>query len=175
MRSGARMYAANRVDSYKFWDGKGAFVQPQQTTVEESVELPKERKQLLSAIQYMRNLKDDWNGFGASAPSHASLQTAENFIKELPFGLAYPDKISPDMEETVALAWTLGNGDVLHMMIDGLYIYLSRLNKDQTVDYLIKEGELKFLSGSFFPDKIKSHLPASLLRASRDGNNQNFR
>ncbi|MGH1455810.1 MAG: hypothetical protein ACRBDI_03425 [Alphaproteobacteria bacterium] len=169
------MYAVNRKDNHGFLGGEISYVQPPETTIEEGTVTPKEREELLQAIEYMRGLKNDWNGFGATAPSHASLHTTENFIKELPFGFAYPDKISPDMEETVALAWTLESGEVLHMMIDGLYIYLSRLNKDNSVDYLIEEGELKFISGGFFPDKIKVHLPSSPYRAKKNGNKRNNR
>lgn len=157
MKSGEKMYALNREQNGFAVTDTPMPPKPPQTTLEEGAVTPKERGELLKAIEYMRGLEDGWDGFGASAPGHASLQTAEHFIKQLPFGLAYPDKISPDMEETLSLTWILKASDELHMTIDGLYIYLSKLGTDDTIEDL---AELKFLAGGFFPEDIRRHLPS---------------
>lgn len=139
-----------------FWEGP-SYIPAPQTTIDEGTVTPPERGQLLKAIEYMGELKDDWNGFGASAPSNATLQTARRFIEKLPFGWAYPNQISPGMEESIAMKWVLESGNILHMTIDGLHINLSKLKLDEEIEDIATD--LKFLPGAFFPENIKKELP----------------
>ena len=128
-----------------------------QTTVEEGRVLPKEREQLLKALNYLRSLEADWDGHGSEPPSPASIEITDAFIKAYPWlHHASPEQISPGMDGSLILKWRLASGGVLALTIDGIHLGLNRINANGSVE---DTADVKFLPGAFFPADIQRHLP----------------
>lgn len=143
--------AANNVASKDTFTGSDS-------TFNNVIDVPTERKQLLNAIQILRTLEDDWNGFGASAPHPKALNTAQKFIDLLPFGRKFPNKIYPASERSVVMEWTgtATSGDIL-ITFEPYLLGAVKVFENGDVEDL---GNFSLLPDTVcFPQAIRSLLP----------------
>lgn len=119
---------------------------------------PKEKYQLLKAIEVIRDLEDGWNGHRSRAPDPKSVDTAENFISILPFGLMYPTSVYPGTEGSIVFEWKRSDiNDTLLMSIDPYFLGFIKINPNKTTQDL---GDYDLLPDNLiFPEGIKNHLP----------------
>jgi hypothetical protein len=117
--------------------------------------LPAEKRETLDALDYIGKLKDDWNGFGAKAPTSTSLISAQQLVERLPLNFAFPDRVAPDGEGAVMLIWEW-DAVLLIATVDASQIHLSRTGKTGAPD-LFKDG-IPF-DGEFVPSLLKQELP----------------
>lgn len=73
-------------------------------TLTETIILPPEREVVLKTIEYLRGLRDNFDGQGTLIPTVESLDTAQRIV-ELCFGRMYPTAVYPAIERTVALSY----------------------------------------------------------------------
>jgi len=128
------------------------------STFNNVIDVPTERGQLLNAIQILRTLENDWNGYGATAPHPKALDTAEKFIKLLPFGRKFPNKIYPASERSVVMEWsgTKSSGDI-SITFEPYFLGALKSFENGNVEDL---GNFSLLPDTVvFPQAIRTLLP----------------
>lgn len=115
----------------------------------------RECMELLHALNYLAQLPDDWNGYGAQKPSQYSIDTTKAFIKLIPENRIYPDKISPDGEGNITLTWDQRPKQRILLTIEGLNLYFS-LEKQGKKDFFSKE--IPFF-GKSIPQEMMNIIP----------------
>lgn len=154
----ARTYDTNKIVA----SGNKYPVQPSAVTASTFNQIPDSRRprklfDLLSALEFLSRLEDDWNGWEAIAPTAKTIQMTESFLWSIPLRRDHADKIEPDGDGGVHLKWVLPNSTVI-VTIDGSYIYLSSEEASGNVKIL---GPIPFFDDSIrvLPPEILDQIP----------------
>ncbi len=121
------------------------------------VNLRKERKEILLALEHLEKLDDNWNGYGAKKTLKFVIDTAKCFFEHLPQNRKCPDKISPDGEGGVIFKWGFEENALLLSFEPGL-IHLSCRSLDKPTVYcddIIYQME----SDTKIPQDILKYIP----------------
>ncbi len=120
--------------------------------------LPKERFALLKALEYLRSaLEDDWNGYGAIAPTERALDMTRHFICCLPFNKTHASKMEPDGEGGITLTWQ-NDSERIMLTIDGSLMHLSHEKSGEETVFI---NEVAFFNEDdvILPHVIIDHIP----------------
>jgi hypothetical protein len=125
------------------------------STIGAGIVYPKEREELLQAINYIKVLEDDWNGFVAKKPLTLVIEIVEQFIQNIPLNKIYPAQLSPDGEGGITLKWVTVDTKLLLNFEPGL-INLAihgKNKKPELIDGIVYNGE------NIIPQKILAYIP----------------
>lgn len=126
------------------------------TTYNENL-LPREKIALLNALDYLARLEDNWNGYGAVAPSQIAVIMARHFITLLPLNRAHANGIEPDGDGGVLLTWE-NNAERIILTIDGSMLHLSH---ERTGEPATFTNDIPFFTTEdiILPHAIIDHIP----------------
>ncbi len=121
--------------------------------------LPKEKIALLNALDYLAKIDDDWNGYGAIAPTQRAIDMARHFITCLPLNKVHARKIEPDGEGAIILTW-INDKERILLTIDGSLMHLSHEQAGQDTVYI---NDISFFNEDdpILPHSIIDHIPRS--------------
>ena len=125
------------------------------STIGTGILYPKEREELLQAINYMKVLEDNWNGFGAKKPLTLVIEIVEQFIQNIPLNKIYPAQLSPDGEGGITLKWVMVDTKLLLNFEPGLInlAIQGKNKKPELIDGIVYNGE------NIIPQKILAYIP----------------
>jgi len=121
--------------------------------------LPKEKEEILSALSYMENLGDGWNGEHARKPLSLTINMAKSFIKLWPLNKTYPDTVSPDGSGGLTFKWEINSSNKEKLLLNfepGLIhlAYSKEKVEPELIDNIIFLGE-----ETAMPQRILQFIP----------------
>ena len=126
------------------------------TTMSEAELLPKDRFELLDALDYCSRLEDNWNGYDAKKPTNFVIESVKKFIQSLPFNKYMPNELSPDGEGGITLKW-LKPGESLLLNFEPGLIHMAFEKNNH--DSIFIDNITYLAESSIIPQKIISCIP----------------